>query len=118
MPSHVLRKILSIKIMEQNMEQKSPKLDVKIPLDMDGLKKHSHTLVSQTSTTLTRKSASVRMDCLCSPTTHAGSFRCRHHRAGTGGMHRGGSVGSNLLELAAKASSISDSLHASNLHFK
>ncbi|XP_019425168.1 PREDICTED: uncharacterized protein LOC109334049 [Lupinus angustifolius] len=118
MPSHVLRKSLSKKSMEKNMEQKCPKLDVKIPLDMDSLKKHSHILVSPTSTPVTRKSSSVRMDCLCSPTTHVGSFRCRHHRSGAGGVPRGRSVGSNLSELAAKASSISDSLHASSLHFK
>ncbi|KAK7289607.1 hypothetical protein RIF29_03366 [Crotalaria pallida] len=98
--------------MDRNVEQKPPKLDVKIPLDMDGLKKHTHMLVSPTSKPMIRKSSSVRMDCLCSPTTHAGSFRCRYHRAAAGGMHRGGSVGSNLSELAAKASSISDSLHA------
>ncbi|KAF5728484.1 putative Serine-rich protein-related [Tripterygium wilfordii] len=47
-----------------------------------------------------------RSNCLCSPTTHAGSFRCRYHRFS--GMHRGGSVGSNLSELAAKQQSIKD----------
>ncbi|KAL4193387.1 hypothetical protein AMTRI_Chr06g176630 [Amborella trichopoda] len=29
--------------------------------------------------TLNRQ-GSGKMNCLCSPTTHAGSFRCRHHR--------------------------------------
>ncbi|XP_048229041.1 uncharacterized protein LOC125369817 [Ricinus communis] len=52
------------------------------------------------------KPASARWNCLCSPTTHAGSFRCRFHR--TPGMVRGGSVGSNLSELAAKSHSIRD----------
>lgn len=40
-------------------------------------------------------------NCLCSPTTHAGSFRCRFHRSSD--MPRRGSVGSNLLDLAAKS---------------
>ncbi|CAN6559079.1 unnamed protein product [Malus baccata var. baccata] len=42
-------------------------------------------------------------NCLCSPTTHAGSFRCRHHRTSSIGLglnRVGASVGSNLSELA------------------
>jgi hypothetical protein len=35
--------------------------------------------------------------CLCSPTTHAGSFRCRLHRGITGG-----SVGAGLPEMGKK----------------
>ncbi|KAL9444747.1 hypothetical protein AB3S75_017852 [Citrus x aurantiifolia] len=54
------------------------------------------------------KSSSAR--CLCSPTTHAGSFRCRHHRSlGPGGMSRGGSVGSNLSLLGTKTAPIGGS---------
>ncbi|KAK3416732.1 hypothetical protein EUGRSUZ_H02494 [Eucalyptus grandis] len=30
---------------------------------------------------LTRQPSSTKNTCLCSPTTHAGSFRCRLHRA-------------------------------------
>ncbi|RLM56128.1 hypothetical protein C2845_PM10G15830 [Panicum miliaceum] len=37
--------------------------------------------------------------CLCSPTMHAGSFRCRLHRGIGGG---GGSVGSGLHEMSKK----------------
>ncbi|KAG8094757.1 hypothetical protein GUJ93_ZPchr0012g22082 [Zizania palustris] len=37
--------------------------------------------------------------CLCSPTTHAGSFRCRLHRGG-GGLP--GSVGCGLSEIGKK----------------
>ncbi|CAN1164779.1 hypothetical protein LINPERPRIM_LOCUS33377 [Linum perenne] len=46
-----------------------------------------------------------KWNCLCSPTTHVGSFRCRMHRAGNGpgGMVRGGSVGSNLSQLGSKS---------------
>lgn len=43
------------------------------------------------------KQASQKMNCLCSPTTHAGSFRCRHHRGGGASLLRSGvSVGSGL----------------------
>ncbi|KAG9140457.1 hypothetical protein Leryth_016182 [Lithospermum erythrorhizon] len=31
-------------------------------------------------------------NCLCSPTTHAGSFRCRLHRVPSGGLQRTRSV--------------------------
>ncbi|KAK8497620.1 hypothetical protein V6N13_141310 [Hibiscus sabdariffa] len=51
-----------------------------------------------------------KLNCLCSPTTHVGSFRCRYHRAG---MSRGGSVGSKLSMLGnSKSDQISDSLQA------
>jgi len=105
--------------MEPNVEQKPPKMNVNIPeLDMmNAFKKHSHMLLSPTSLASPtshksnpRKSSNGRWNCLCSPTTHAGSFRCRHHRSG--GMIRGGSVGSNLAQLGNKAGAISDSLHA------
>lgn len=39
-------------------------------------------MVSPTSG-LTRQPSSAKSNCLCSPTTHAGSFRCRLHRAPT-----------------------------------
>lgn len=39
--------------------------------------------------------------CLCSPTMHAGSFRCRLHR-GIGGGGGSGSVGSGLHEMSKK----------------
>ncbi|KAM7280358.1 hypothetical protein ACFE04_007492 [Oxalis oulophora] len=54
------------------------------------------------------QSGGVRMNCLCSPTTHAGSFRCRHHRRVGGGMIRGGSVGSNLSMLGATSQDLTD----------
>ncbi|PSR84819.1 Tubulin glycylase [Actinidia chinensis var. chinensis] len=31
---------------------------------------------------LARQGSITKTNCLCSPTTHAGSFRCRLHRAG------------------------------------
>lgn len=54
------------------------------------------------------KSSSVRLNCLCAPTTHAGSFRCRYHRRNAGlGMSRGVSVPSNLSMLAGAGGSAS-----------
>lgn len=53
-----------------------------------------------------RKTASIKHDCLCSPTTHAGSFRCRYHRNNLPRSSR--SVGSKLSELGSKP----DALHA------
>lgn len=44
------------------------------------------------------KQASQKMNCLCSPTTHVGSFRCRLHRSSMN--HATRSVGSNLCDLA------------------
>ncbi|CAN6201158.1 unnamed protein product [Urochloa humidicola] len=44
-----------------------------------------------------------QQQCLCSPTMHAGSFRCRLHRGiGGGGFGGGGSVGSGLHEMSKK----------------
>ncbi|KAG2701919.1 hypothetical protein I3843_06G062500 [Carya illinoinensis] len=48
-------------------------MKVEIPSD-------NHELMSGL-TGLTRQPSSTKSNCLCSPTTHAGSFRCRHHRS-------------------------------------
>ncbi|MQM12284.1 hypothetical protein Taro_045201 [Colocasia esculenta] len=48
------------------------------------------------------KQLSQKMNCLCSPTTHVGSFRCRHHR-GSNFMRGSASVGSGLSEYAVTA---------------
>ncbi|EOA32619.1 hypothetical protein CARUB_v10015913mg [Capsella rubella] len=54
------------------------------------------------------KSSSVRQNCLCAPTTHPGSFRCRYHRRTAGlGMSRGISVPSNLSMLGGDSNSAS-----------
>ncbi|RZC65919.1 hypothetical protein C5167_009613 [Papaver somniferum] len=61
-----------------------------------------------------QKQASVRANCLCSPTTHAGSFRCRLHR-NSELSRSGNSIGSKLSELVHvtdKATPLSDTLHA------
>ncbi|KAG4923755.1 hypothetical protein AAZX31_18G072200 [Glycine max] len=109
--------------MEPKVEQKPPRMKLsKLPeLDVETFQnshvlvspttsQNSHMFMSPTSQPITRKNSNGRLNCLCSPTTHAGSFRCRHHRSS--GIRRGKSVGSNLAELGSKAGSISDSLHA------
>ncbi|KAB1207839.1 hypothetical protein CJ030_MR7G004139 [Morella rubra] len=44
---------------------------------------------------LTRQPSSAKGNCLCSPTTHAGSFRCRLHRSPS--LQRTRSVDSTTL---------------------
>lgn len=92
-----------------NMNLKSMNQKLKIPdVDLEDFKKSSPLLVSSPASKVLTKSSSTKSNCLCSPTTHVGSFRCRHHRIF--GMHRGGSVGSNLSDLGRKPGAISDSL--------
>lgn len=74
-----------------------------------GASSHEAPAVSITPRTATNKQqqhlpASPRA-CLCSPTVHAGSFRCRLHRGiGVGGG--GGSVGSGLHEMSKKPAGV------------
>lgn len=80
-------------------------------IDMEVLKKNSPLHNPGTSPrlhrALTKPRSTERGNCLCSPTTHAGSFKCRFHRSS--GMIRGGSIGSNLSELdIGKSRAISD----------
>ncbi|KAK4778596.1 hypothetical protein SAY86_006124 [Trapa natans] len=57
-----------------------------------------------------RHPASRKWNYLCSPTTHAGSFRCRLHR-GSGLTRAHHSASANLSDMGAKSStSIIDSL--------
>ncbi|PIN20351.1 hypothetical protein CDL12_06942 [Handroanthus impetiginosus] len=78
-------------------------------LCMDAMKTSSCTSSSvPTSPVSLRKSSSGRRhNCLCSPTTHAGSFRCRYHRT-SGLTHSSMSVGSKLSELASKPTGMCD----------
>ena len=48
---------------------------------------------SPTSECELKRSCSEKRECLCSPTTHVGSFRCRQHRVDT--MRHSNSVGSS-----------------------
>ncbi|KAH7843512.1 hypothetical protein Vadar_017496 [Vaccinium darrowii] len=62
---------------------------------------------SPSSPTTLRKASSVKYNCLCSPTTHAGSFRCRYHR--NSGITRSSiSVGAKLSELGSVGSDLSE----------
>ncbi|KAF3331389.1 hypothetical protein FCM35_KLT02795 [Carex littledalei] len=73
------------------------------------------TPTSTTPKPIFQKQTSQKGNCLCSPTTHTGSFRCRYHRnsfrrnsasIGSSLSDLGsGSVGSDLSELASKATS-------------
>ncbi|CAK9308639.1 unnamed protein product [Citrullus colocynthis] len=74
--------------------------------NLEELKQTPNLLISPPSRSMVAPKApsSVKGNCLCSPTTHIGSFRCRHHRHT--GMIRGGSVGSNLSDLARKSTEI------------
>ncbi|XP_015693957.2 uncharacterized protein LOC102714932 [Oryza brachyantha] len=49
------------------------------------------------------RAAAAAPSCLCSPTTHAGSFRCRLHRGG-GGL--AGSVGCGLSDMGTKKAGV------------
>ncbi|AQL04480.1 hypothetical protein Zm00014a_015251 [Zea mays] len=71
-----------------------------------GASSHEAPAVSVTPRTATNKQqlhlpASPRA-CLCSPTVHAGSFRCRLHRGVGGGGGGGDSVGSGLQEMSSR----------------
>ena len=65
-----------------------------------GASSHEAAAVSITPRTATKKQPASPRACLCSPTLHAGSFRCRLHRGIGGGG--GGSVGSGLHEMSKK----------------
>ncbi|KAG4111966.1 hypothetical protein ERO13_D13G134200v2 [Gossypium hirsutum] len=72
--------------------------------------RHPTTTLYGTPGEAAAKSSGSNSNCLCSPTTHAGSFRCRYHRAG---FPRAASVGSKLSMLGdTKSHHISDSLQA------
>ncbi|XVF03598.1 hypothetical protein REPUB_Repub05bG0007100 [Reevesia pubescens] len=91
------------------MKGKIPKLTIG-EINLEEIKRHPTVHVSPRGPVNSTKPLGARSNCLCSPTTHAGSFRCRHHRVG--GMKRGGSVGSNLslLDNSKPQTNISDSL--------
>ncbi|KAK3425236.1 hypothetical protein EUGRSUZ_F02027 [Eucalyptus grandis] len=94
------------------IEEKQPERKISVPrITVEEMRKHSPLMLSPRGQgDGSGKPLSSRMNCLCSPTTHAGSFRCRFHR--NTGIPRGHSIGSNLNYLAAKSGSISDSLQA------
>ncbi|XP_062170598.1 uncharacterized protein LOC133876347 [Alnus glutinosa] len=94
---------------KMNLKQMNPKINIP-EINLDDLKKQPHLHVSPSLKETKGKQSARWKNCLCSPTTHVGSFRCRHHRSSS--LHRGGSVGSKLSELAHKSGTVSDSLQA------
>ncbi|XP_059662851.1 uncharacterized protein LOC132308695 [Cornus florida] len=84
------------------MDEKPRKEKIALPhLDIEEVKKSSSMVSSPPSSPSTlRKTSSVRYNCLCSPTTHAGSFRCRKHRNASTLTRNSMSVGSKLSDLA------------------
>ncbi|KAL2252239.1 UNVERIFIED_CONTAM: hypothetical protein Sindi_0018600 [Sesamum indicum] len=78
-------------------------------LCMDTLKAPSCSSALTSPVALSKSATVRRYNCLCSPTTHAGSFRCRYHR-NVGLTRNSLSVGSNLSELAGKSSVICENV--------
>ncbi|KAI3419882.1 ABC transporter domain-containing protein [Psidium guajava] len=88
--------------------KKSPSRKFTVPkIDLEEIRKSSPFSLSPRDS---KAAGAGKSSCLCSPTTHAGSFRCRYHRNSS--ISRGSSVGSNLSELGSKPSSIGDSVEA------
>ncbi|KAF5746557.1 hypothetical protein HS088_TW06G00728 [Tripterygium wilfordii] len=82
-------------MMESEQVLAKKEMKVEIPSESD-------TKVTQTYSGLTRQPSVPKTNCLCSPTSHAGSFRCRLHRAPT--LQRTKSTGA----AAKEASSVAD----------
>ncbi|KAL5735543.1 hypothetical protein ACOSQ2_030331 [Xanthoceras sorbifolium] len=91
--------------MEEIEEPQSPKMLLKAKTNTKSSAQETNLqiLPSFPENSPLAKSSSAR--CLCSPTTHVGSFRCRHHR-NLSGMSRTGSVGSNLSLMAENKSEL------------
>ncbi|CAA3020297.1 Hypothetical predicted protein [Olea europaea subsp. europaea] len=64
---------------------------------------------------LARQGSISRNNCLCSPTTHAGSFRCRLHRAPTLTLNQSKSIDSTAFQdTRSKANTSTDSSRQNN----
>lgn len=95
-------------------EEEKPKRMVVPHLNLDSVKNSNMGMATgsaPSSPMSMRRTLGAKMNCLCSPTTHVGSFRCRYHR--NSGLARSSmSVGSKLNELADKPTEMCDGLHA------
>ncbi|WMV38753.1 hypothetical protein MTR67_032138 [Solanum verrucosum] len=85
-------------VSEHTIEIGRPKKKLIVPSSvLEGMKHMASSMPSSPS----GQPKSAKYNCLCSPTTHAGSFRCRYHRSAS--LTRNSmSVGSKLSELAAE----------------
>lgn len=86
-----------------------PKIDI-----CEIKKQSSSSLMSPTSQSCSSKLqvSSTRGNCLCSPTTHVGSFRCRHHRTQSQTRLASSTSLSNLSELSSKPDTMTDTIEA------
>ncbi|XVE74955.1 hypothetical protein DITRI_Ditri12bG0059900 [Diplodiscus trichospermus] len=67
----------------EQMSQKDLKVEIPSETEMitGGVESHPAPASGQGASGLGRQPSVTKTNCLCSPTTHAGSFRCRLHRA-------------------------------------
>lgn len=85
---------------EKDEEANPPKMELKkqqlnlTEMNLEEIKRHPTVHHVSPRAGKAAMTAGVRSSCLCSPTTHVGSFRCRYHRVSN--MPRPSSVGSNL----------------------
>ncbi|KAF8026420.1 hypothetical protein BT93_F3027 [Corymbia citriodora subsp. variegata] len=93
--------------------EKSPRRKLSVPkIDLEEIGKHSpFNLSPRTTKAAGTGKSNCKSNCLCSPTTHVGSFRCRFHRSSSS-LSRGSSVSMNLSELGSKSGPLGDSVEA------
>ncbi|CBI39788.3 unnamed protein product, partial [Vitis vinifera] len=97
----------------RSMEEKPSRRKLSIPkINIAEIKKQSPSPLSPTAQSCTAKPSSARANCLCSPTTHVGSFRCRHHRSRSHSRSDSSSSLSSLSELGSKPDTITDTIEA------
>ncbi|KAG8502872.1 hypothetical protein CXB51_000691 [Gossypium anomalum] len=99
---------------EKDEEANPPKMDLKkqqlnlTEMNLEEIKRHPTVHHVSPRAGKAAMTAGVRSSCLCSPTTHVGSFRCRYHRVSN--MPRPSSTDTDLtLSLRSPALSDSDS---------
>ncbi|KAK1430905.1 hypothetical protein QVD17_14013 [Tagetes erecta] len=80
--------------MSGNLEPQSPRHQ-----DAVGFVRLSHLSVKEGGG-MSRATSEGKINCLCSPTTHTGSFRCRHHRTYSHSSHSMGSGGKSFNSLS------------------
>lgn len=88
---------------DENKEKMQNKKNITSRLPVIDVEEGKKTTAS--TRTAAKMPFSARAACLCSPTTHAGSFRCRLHRSLNYGQVSGGnnSIGLNISDLDSKS---------------
>ncbi|CAK9175984.1 unnamed protein product [Ilex paraguariensis] len=96
--------------MEIDQETHNKDLKVEIPSEAEITSPTSGAVGSG----LARQGSIAKNNCLCSPTTHAGSFRCRLHRTPT--LHRTKSIDSTTVRgTHSKANASTGTSHGSTV---